>query len=279
MSSIQFPMSPIQLDEETKILYRFWESPAARGVFLLVHGLGGHSGRWQSLGEYFQKKDISSFALELKGFGETLGLRGHCESLDIYFQDIQRLYAIIKEKNIHQNIFLVGESLGALISFLAVINQPQLFRGLICLSPAFKSRMQFTFPEYAKIFLSFLGDSRRQFTVPFDSKMCTRDIPSQKKMDSDDREHRLATAELLVDIVLAQLHSRLFARRVKTGVLFLLAGQDQIVDPAASVKIFNSLQIEDKKIIRYPEMYHALSIDVGREQVFEDMLKWARERM
>jgi len=45
-----------------------------------------------------------------------------------------------------------------------------------------------------------------------------------------------------------------------------------------SEKVFRGLKTKDKKIIMYPEMYHALSIELAREKVFEDILRWLIKR-
>jgi alpha-beta hydrolase superfamily lysophospholipase len=47
-----------------------------------------------------------------------------------------------------------------------------------------------------------------------------------------------------------------------------------MVDQKKSKKIFNRLQLKDKKMIEYPGMYHALSIEKGKEKVFADILAW-----
>ena len=36
---------------------------------------------------------------------------------------------------------------------------------------------------------------------------------------------------------------------------------------------------EDKQLIEYPEMFHALSIDLDREKVFADILNWVERRI
>ena len=79
-------------DQKTGIMYRLWEHPDPEAVLLLVHGLGAHSGRWDPLSEYFLKNNISSYALELKGFGSTEGPRGHIDTFATYFNDINRFY-------------------------------------------------------------------------------------------------------------------------------------------------------------------------------------------
>lgn len=270
----------IKCDDKTGVIYRKWKVSQPRAVLLLVHGLGAHSERWKFLSEYFLRNNISSYALELKGFGETGELRGDIDSFKSYLKDVFSLYGIIKNENPAKKIFVLGESLGALIAFLAAIENPRLFNGLICISPAFKNRLKFTASDYIKILISFFFNPQRQFTVPFNSAMCTRDTGYQEAMEKDPREHRLATSRLLMDIGLAQLKAAILKNRINSPVLFLIAGnEDKLVDPEASKKIFGRLKTADRELIQYPDMRHALSIELGREKVFADILKWIENRL
>ena len=256
------------------VFYREWKVCAPKAVILLVHGLGAHSGRWSFLSEFFLKNNISSYAIELKGFGETRGLKGHIGSLDIYFSDIRAIRNVISQENPGKKIFILGESMGGLIAFLIVGRKERLFDGLICISPAFKSRIKFSLIEYIKITASSLYGPRKQFKVNFDSSMCTRDNEYLKVLDSDPGEHRLATSKLLLNLVFAQIKAAGLKDKIISPVLFLLAGCDKLVDPESSERIFDNLNLKDKTLIVYSDMYHALSIDVGREKVFSDILKW-----
>jgi alpha-beta hydrolase superfamily lysophospholipase len=45
--------------------YRRWRAPDPRCVFLLVHGLGTHSGRWEAMAGFFLDKGVSSYAVNI----------------------------------------------------------------------------------------------------------------------------------------------------------------------------------------------------------------------
>jgi len=90
---------------------------------------------------------------------------------------------------------------------------------------------------------------------------------------------RLATPKLLFNTAVAQVRSALFGDEFRIPVLFALAGEDRLVDPEASARAFGRIRAKDKEILRYPAMYHALSIETGKEAVFEDILKWTKRRL
>lgn len=239
-----------------------------------MHGLGAHSGRWEALGEFFQGNNISSYALELKGFGQTQGERGDIDDFNIYFRDIGFLYDIINRDNPGKKIFLLGESMGALICFLYAALSPQLFGGLVCVSPSFVSRLRFSFWQYLSIWLALIFNPKKHFPVPITPEMCTRDIEYQKIIEADILDKHIATARLYWNIFKAQ--KKVEFRRVKINIplLVLTAADDMVVDSQATREIFNRLRIKDKKLINYPAMRHALSIELEREKVFEDILSW-----
>jgi alpha-beta hydrolase superfamily lysophospholipase len=248
--------------------YRKWLSTSPKAAFLLVHGLGAHTGRWEAMAEFFLQHGISSYAIELH---RVTGFNSHNG-------DILRLRNIIKKENPSQKIFLVGESMGALIAFLLAASQPGLFNGLICISPAFANKIKLSNLDYIKIAAALLYKPHKLFRVPFDSTMCTRDTDYRKKMDADPSEHRTASSRLLSAILFAQIRVR-FVRSLGLPVLFLVAGEDLMIDHRATNAIFNGLADKDKTIVEFPGMYHALSIDIGKEAVFQNVLEWTRGRI
>lgn len=264
----------MKTDTQSGITYKQWKVSAPKAVLLLIHGLGAHTERWQFLTDFFLQHNISSYAIELKGFGDTEGVKGHVDSANIYFADIHRLCDIARKENPDKKIFLVGESIGGLISFSLVARRTDPFNGLICISPAFSSRLEVKLIDYVKMFLALLYNPKKQFLVPFTAEMCTRDTQYQKLMKEDTREHRLVSARLVFEITKLQKMALASAAKIILPVLFLLAGDDKLVNPEASRKIFATIASKDKKIAEYPEMCHALSIDLGRETIFEEILKW-----
>lgn len=266
-------------DDERDIMYRRWDTQSPRAAFMLIHGLGANTGRWEFFGEYFSQNGIVSYALELKGFGQSDVPDGLVKSFDIYNEDILRLREMILAEHPGIKVFLVGESMGGLIAYLAAEKIPALSDGLICLSPAFASRLSFGFLDYLAIFLAFYFNPKRPFRVPFDARMCTRDPEYRKVMEASQEEKRIVSAVMLGNIALAQFRAVIFRHKLPLPVLFLLAEEDSIVDPAAAARIFKATVARDKSIIRYPGMYHALSIDLGRENVFTDILKWVDARL
>ena len=90
--------------EKRDILYRQWGCSSPKSIVLFVHGLGGHSNNWEYMSDFLLKRGVSSYAIELKGFGKTETLKGHIDSLNTYVKDIRRLYNIIKKSRFFRYI-------------------------------------------------------------------------------------------------------------------------------------------------------------------------------
>lgn len=262
------------------ILFRRWAAKSApRAIFLLIHGLGAHSGRWEFLGDYFSQNGITSYALELKGFGQSGVPLGHVDSFSAYDTDIAHLKDMIVSEYPGRKVFLIGESMGGLIAYLVARRYPRIADGLIAVSPAFASRLSFSLGDYIAIFASFYLNPRRQFRLPFDSAMCTRDPNYRELMEASHDETRMVSARMLGSVAFAQISVAALNRKISIPTLFLLAGDDSIVDPEASERVFTRIDTRDKLLIRYPDMYHALTIDLNRDRVFADILKWVTARL
>jgi acylglycerol lipase len=266
------------MSEENKdIGYRQWGLSAPRAVLLLVHGLGAHGGRWEALAEFFQKKGVSSYAIELTNPADRAsGAKGHFKK---YRDSVLRLYDIAAANHPGIKIFLTGESMGALLAFLIVSERPALFDGLIFISPAFANKVRLAPLDYVKIFLSLFYDQKKLFKLPFDSSMCTRDNHYRHKMEQDTLEYRHAPSRLLVEVLLAQARAGMVKNAVRIPTLFLIAGDDKIADSRAAAKVFSALPAQDKALVEFQGMYHSLSVELGREAVFEEMLKWIDKRI
>ena len=62
-------------------------------------------------------------------------------------------------------------------------------------------------------------------------------------------------------------------------VLFLIPGKDKIINSKTSAKVFQKLSAKDKQWVEYPDMHHALSIDLNKEKVFTDIHSWIKKRI
>lgn len=268
-----------ELVEKQGLLYRTWDAASPRAVLLLIHGMGAHAARWDFLGSHMAARGVTSYGLELRGFGRTPDRpRGHIDSFSIWEEDILRLRGIIALEHPDKKVFLLGESLGGITVFNLAASHPEDFAGQVHISPCFKNGLKFPLSSYLTLVAQYPFNKRKTIPVPFTSAMCTRDGDYAAVMDANPDELRVSSLKMLMDTMSGQKQAFRAAARASVPVLFLLAGRDFLVDASASRKLFGRLALADKTVIEYPEMHHALSIDLGRERVFDDILAWLLPR-
>ncbi len=267
----------------TDVLYRRWEArprtAPAKAAFLLVHGLGAQSARWGFLADSLADAGYASYALELRGFGLTPERpRGHVASLRVWERDVLTLREKIAAENPGGKIFLLGESVGGLVAFNAVCRHPSAFDGLVLISPDFKNGLKFPASAYLTMAGLILFRPKKTIPIPFTSAMCTRDAAHRESLDADPGELRIGSLACLMSIMREQSAAKKLASTVGLPVLFLISGTDLLVDERAGRKLFAKLPVADKALLEYPEMLHALSIDLGRDKVFRNILDWVGPR-
>ena len=264
-------------------LYRKWgpapPAGAPRAVFLLVHGLGAHTARWEFLAASLARSGYVAYGLELRGFGQTPERpRGHVDSFRAWDRDILGLRDLIGLDHPGLKVFLLGESMGGLVAFNLALSHPERFAGLVLLSPAFKNGMKFPWTTYVKLILFLFLRPKLLVDLPFDSEMVTRDPAYLAVMKASPDELRQASLKLLASFLPEQSRARHRAGRLAVPVLLLASGHDLLVDERAERQLFGRLALADKTFIEYRDMLHALSIDLGRERVFQDIINWAGPR-
>ena len=72
------------------------------------------------------------------------------------------------------------------------------------------------------------------------------------------------------------------ASELQMPLLFLLGGEDKIIDPKGGEAFFKALSTSATSFNRtlkiYPAFYHELIHEVEKEKVFHDILEWVEQR-
>ena len=262
-----------------RVFYREWFCDNPKAVVILIHGLGGYSGRFFELGPTLTKNGFKPYAIELKGFGESSAIKGHIETFKIYTSELKSLVEFAKETNPGKKVFMFGESMGGLITLDFCIHHQNMIDGIILVSPALKDKLPINIGNRIRIFLSSIFSPLRYFGAQFNASMFTRDPVMTKRIDNDPLEVRNLTAKFFLSILKTLIYVNMNAKKIKLPILTLLAGRDTMVSAEAAEAYFKKISSEDKELKWYPEMYHALYVDKDRENVFRDIVEWMNKNI
>jgi alpha-beta hydrolase superfamily lysophospholipase len=61
--------------------------------------------------------------------------------------------------------------------------------------------------------------------------------------------------------------------------LFLIAGEDKVVDPESTALFAHGIEKRLTQIIHYPSHYHELWNEIDRFEIFETMKKWIEKTL
>ena len=108
----------LEYNSTYKIFSQIWEPEnPPKGVIVLVHGLGEHSGRYRThFADYFTNEGFSILTFDLPGHGKSSGKRGHIKEYEDFNKLLSAGISHAKKKYPTLPIFLYGHSLGGLIA-------------------------------------------------------------------------------------------------------------------------------------------------------------------
>jgi acylglycerol lipase len=119
-----------------ELFFRSWPAPAPRGVVVLSHGLGEHSGRYHHVGRRLADAGYSTWALDHRGHGRSGGRRAFVEAFSSFVADLETFRLRVAAASGGLPTFLLGHSMGGTIATAHALDHPGAFAGLVLSAPA-----------------------------------------------------------------------------------------------------------------------------------------------
>ena len=261
------------------LYYRAWESPRAKAGLIVVHGLSDHSGRFATLGLRMAGAGINVYALDLRGHGVSEGRRGHSDRFDYYLQDLDRFrweVECLTASNLP--LFLLGHSMGGLITLRYIEEYETSVRGAIITSPWLATGP--SIPRWKILGAGVLNKLLPALPIDagIDPDFLSHDPMVVSQYREDPLVHRKITPRLFMEASTAMGLVLSRSDRIKMPVLFLLAGDDMIVDTRKSEAFARSLAASDVTVHVLPNYYHEVLNDFDRAQAFKEIREWIAGR-
>ncbi|MEM9136437.1 MAG: lysophospholipase [Cyanobacteria bacterium P01_F01_bin.42] len=262
-----------------RLYYRVWHPlQQAKGVVLIVHGLGGHGGQFVPPAEMWSSADLAVYTVDLRGHGRSDGRRGYINRWQEYLQDLNQIFQEGRRDYERVPLFLWGHSLGGLIALDYVLKYPESLAGLMLSAPAVGqtevSPILFTLGRL----LSWIWP-HFSLNLGFDPDACSRIPEVTKRYNRDPIRHTRGTARLSTEFQKAQARVMNAVSTIVTPTLLLHGGGDRITNPKDSLKLYKAMTTSNCRLIEYPEAYHELHLDLNQAQVMDDMSQWIYTRI
>lgn len=258
-----------------ELFARAWEvegTPLAKIV--IVHGLGEHCGRYQAFAEFLQGQGYSVYAYDYLGFGKSPGKRGHIESFDIYFHDLQQFINTIRTDAV--KTVLLGHSLGGLLALAYGLKFPSTIDALAITSPGLRNNpLPWYLVPIVKLFSKILpGKQMNNRVIP---EKLSHDQEVCRKYVEDPLVHFWVTPHFFDEVMKTMEYATANAVKMAKPLLLLYAGDDYLVNIEGTREFVRNLPpFLAKEIACYGTMYHEILNEQGKEQVWERIDKWLK---
>lgn len=263
-----------------RLHYRSWEVEQPRGALMVVHGLFEHSRRYEEFAAFMAAHGFSTFVLDLRGHGASEGRRGHVKSFDVLLQDVDRFRREIQSLvSVDLPLFLIGHSLGGLIGLRYLEEYDADLHGAIMISPWLGTAVDI--PRWQVLAAAVLNRIMPAFPFPFrmDADDLTHDSERADDYRNDPDIHSTITPRLFTETSSAIELALRRGDRITVPLLFILAGDDRIVDTHRSLAFARSLPADDIAIEVMEGHYHEVLNEVGRSVAMGDIREWLEERL
>ncbi|GAX89174.1 lysophospholipase [Effusibacillus lacus] len=270
--------------DQEGLFYRALVPSDSRIILIMIHGAGQHSGQFFDLGEFCFRHSIAFYALDLRGFGQSTGQRGHINTFSQYLKDLDDFISVVRKQHEPIPLFLLGHSLGGIIVIRYVQERQNNVQGIILSAPALKLRFQipktlrfacqalsWLTPELCfdlnmwSVFLSKLG-----FELRMQNGVSTEIEPSFITYYS---------VRWCNEFLINANYALKKAGAIQNAVLSLCGEEDPLVDPDSVREFHDCLKVKDKKFISISNAKHRLLQDKHNTPNYQYIIGWLNERI
>jgi len=269
--------------DQCRLFWQKWiPDDTIRSVLVFQHGLGDHSGRYQHLLATMQDSGTAIYAMEARGHGRSEGQRGHVKTFGLYADDLHQFVEMVRKEQQVDKIFLLGHSLGAVITADYAIKHQDVLQGLILSSSGIEAHMNGYFSVVKKV-AGVLAKYAPALSLGsnLNLKYISHDEKVVADYKADPLTHGKATPAL--GHAMFNIHKELYAHapELQIPLLVIHGTGDKLTDPKGSETFYQKANSADKTLKLYDGLYHEMmnEVPIARAEVLRDLRNWIEERI
>lgn len=262
------------------VRYRHWQTAETpKAVILLVHGLGEHCGRYQRVAELFNARQFAVVAPDHIGHGESPGERVFVRRFDDYLAGVRECRALIEAQYPGIPCFILGHSMGGLITGRLLLDDQAQYAGALLSGPAFAADAP---PSAVVMFIGRLlaRVAPKAGMIALDARGVSRDPKVVEDYLNDPLvNHGKVTAALGVAIfdTMDQVMSR--AAAITLPMLIMHGGADKMAAPAGSERFAEKVSSEDLTVKILPGLFHEIFNEPEGDDIVGSYADWVEARL
>jgi lysophospholipase len=268
----------ITTPDRHRLFVRSYESRTDPGRTLVIsHGASEHGDRYQHIAEFFVEQGWNVIVGDHRGHGRSTGVRTHIKNFRQYPQDLELIRSYFELTP--ESTAILGHSMGGLVAIRHAQMFPERAAALVLVSPLLKVKVPIPRRTLALGRMLSLVAPRARFASRVDPRKTTRCPLALERRLNDALMHRSVTARWFF-AMRAGLHSAWKAAdQVKSPLLVLQAGADEIVDPQAPAQWLKCVGSTDASFQCFPEHLHELLNEPDWPSIATRISEWLNHRI
>jgi acylglycerol lipase len=260
------PPSGYFLNKDNLYIYQqTWEpttgkAPAA--VVVLVHGVGEHCGRYDSLAKRMcSELGVAVVSLDHQGHGKSEWDRLFVVDFEDYIADVIRISDMAKTRFNNVPQYILGHSLGGLIAIRCIEKHPQQFVGAILSAPSLSVNASSTERSLAPMMSEYLPHFPLNKVDPtlLSHDSCVVDMYCNDPLVTTDGVSARLGSEILVTIEKALA----FAGEITMPYFLIRGSADQIALRPGITEFHTNTKSKDKTFTELTGLYHEIFNEVN----------------
>jgi acylglycerol lipase len=230
--------------------------------------------RYREFIDFLGRNDISCWSFDQRGFGSSEGRRGHIDNFEEYVDDLIVLISSIEKGD--TPFFVLGHSMGALVTLLYAARRPAELAGIICLSTPLmmpNKLMRWSLPVVASIVSPLPAFSISNF---IQASKLSHDPEVVQNYLEDDLNTRTITTHWLAAFNNARRKSLDNLSRIDLPIFVGHGTEDEVASLLCTKHFRRKINAAKLSVNVYEGLRHELlnENEPGRSRVQRDIVDW-----
>ena len=223
---------------------------------------------------HFVPAGYAVYGIDHIGHGKSDGKRVCVERFQDYTKTLKKYFDMIRGWEPIKPIFLVGHSMGGLISSAYLLEHQDEVTGAVLSGPGTKV------PDNVSNAVIFAGKilsvvMPRAGIIQLDAEGICRDPAVVDAYVNDPLVYTgKITARLGAEMLKTIQHVTGSAIKIRLPIMIVQGGSDKLVDPSGAQLLYDAVSSEDKTIKIYDGLYHEVFNEPEHLQVLDDVQVW-----
>jgi lysophospholipase len=263
-----------------RLHYKHWLHTQPKAHLIITHGQAEHADCYHRLIEALKGLPLNIFAWDLRGHGKSEGQRGCVKSFKEYTEDYKCFLRFLRQSGEIEpkDMILLGHSMGGLIQLSSIASLLHWkMKANILSSPLLGFTVDV--PIYKDLAALIFRNLMPNLTM--NNELQFSDVTSDEKviaeMESDILRHdRISPGAYLGSIEEIE-KLRTTISQIDIPTFIQIPEHDPVVDSEATKQFFQKISSSEKYLISYPNRKHEIYNDLGREEVFKDLVNFIQK--